>query len=172
MTPTTRFATAVAALAGLLFQATAAATELAELPLTAHLLAKPNVVFGLDDSGSMDMEVMLYSNDGVLWWNFPAANGWGVDASHPNPALRTVGAPWFNNPGATNATWRVLGYLFPGVAEVGSRQMPDDSFGTFAALPTSQFAFLRWSGAWRDGNGAYQATAPEAARVPPHNPLY
>jgi type IV pilus assembly protein PilY1 len=172
MTPTTRFATAVAALAGLLFQATAAATDLAELPLTAHLLAKPNVVFGLDDSGSMDMEVMLYSNDGVLWWNFPAANGWGIDPSHPNPALRTVAAPWFNNPGVTNATWRVLGYLFPGVAEVGSRQMPDDSFGTYAALPTSQFAFLRWSGAWRDGTGAYQATAPEAARVPPHNPLY
>jgi type IV pilus assembly protein PilY1 len=172
MKSTTRFATAVAALAGLLFQATAAATDLAELPLTAHLLAKPNVVFGLDDSGSMDMEVMLYSNDGVLWWNFDGGTGWGIDASHPNPALRTVASPWFNGPGDATATWRLLGYLFPSVAEVGSRQMPDDIYSTFAAMPTSQFAFLRWSGAWRDGSGAYQATAPEAARVPPHNPLY
>jgi type IV pilus assembly protein PilY1 len=172
MTTTTRFATAVAALAGLLFQATAAATDLAELPLTAHLLAKPNVVFGLDDSGSMDMEVMMYASDGVLWWNFDAGNGWGIDPGHPNPALRTVAAPWFNNPGEANATWRILGYLFPGVAEVGSRQMPDNVFQTFAALPTTQLAFLRWSGAWRDASGTYQANAPETAAVPPHNPLY
>jgi type IV pilus assembly protein PilY1 len=172
MKPMTRFATAVAALAGLLFQATAAATDLAELPLTAHLLAKPNVVFGLDDSGSMDMEVMMYANDGVLWWNFDAGKGWGVDPGHPNPALRTVSAPWFNGPGEANATWRILGYLFPGVTEVGSRQMPDYSFQTFAALPTTQLAFLRWSGAWRDASGTYQATAPETAAVPPHNPLY
>jgi type IV pilus assembly protein PilY1 len=172
MKPTTRFATAVAALAGLLFQATATATDLAELPLTAHLLAKPNVVVGLDDSGSMDMEVMLYSNDGVLWWNFDAGSGWGIDASHPNPAQRSVASPWFNGPGDATATWRVVGYLFPGVAEVGSRQMPDDVFQTFAALPSSQLAFLRWSGAWRDASGTYQATAPETAAVPPHNPLY
>ena len=172
MTPTTRFATAVAALAGLLFQANAVATDLAELPLTAHLLAKPNVVFGLDDSGSMDMEVMMYASDGVLWWNFDAANGWGIDPGHPNPALRSVAAPWFNGPGEANATWRILGYLFPSVAEVGSRQMPDHSFQTFVALPTTQLAFLRWSGAWRDASGTYQATAPDTAAVPPHNPLY
>ena len=172
MKPMTRFATAVAALAGLLFQATATATDLAELPLTAHLLAKPNVVFGLDDSGSMDLEVMMYANDGALWWNFDAGSGWGIDPSHPNPALRTVAAPWFNGPGEANATWRVMGYLFPAVTEVGSRQMPDYSFQTFVALPTTQMAFLRWSGAWRDASGTYQATAPDTAAVPPHNPLY
>ena len=46
------------------------ATGIAELPLKASVLAKPNVIFGLDDSGSMDSEVMLYTNDGALWWDY------------------------------------------------------------------------------------------------------
>ena len=32
-----------------------------------HALAKPNIIFGLDDSGSMDFEVLLATNDGAAW---------------------------------------------------------------------------------------------------------
>ena len=58
--------------------ALAAATDISTLPLDARTQATPNLIFGIDDSGSMDMEVMIYSNDGVLWWNFDAGSGWGA----------------------------------------------------------------------------------------------
>ena len=43
------------------------ATDISELPLKASVLAKPNVVFGMDDSGSMDAEVMI-NNTFQAWF--------------------------------------------------------------------------------------------------------
>lgn len=49
------FVVSTAAFAALVTAAAShAATDLAELPLKAAVLAKPNIVFGTDDSGSMD----------------------------------------------------------------------------------------------------------------------
>ena len=53
------------ALVGLLGSLAAQATDLSELPLKASVLAKPNVIWGMDDSGSMDWEVLLNTSSGV-----------------------------------------------------------------------------------------------------------
>ena len=53
---------ATLALMGLLVGVASQATDVAELPLKTSVLAKPNVIFALDDSGSMDAEVMIDGN--------------------------------------------------------------------------------------------------------------
>ena len=47
------------ALGALLGGTASQATNIAELPLKASVLAKPNVVFAMDESGSMDWELMI-----------------------------------------------------------------------------------------------------------------
>ena len=65
-----RFAVAPLALAALLSAAASnAATPIADMPLKASVLAKPNIVFAMDDSGSMDWEVLLDTVRGQVWWN-------------------------------------------------------------------------------------------------------
>lgn len=72
----THLAASVLSLGAMLGMAASShATDIAELPLKASVLAKPNVIFGLDDSGSMDSETMLNTNDGALWWDYNAATG-------------------------------------------------------------------------------------------------
>jgi type IV pilus assembly protein PilY1 len=163
----------VVALHGLMVCTLAHATNLAERPLRAAVLAKPNVIFGMDDSGSMDNELMLYNNDGALWWDFNTASGWGVDASHPNAAMRTITSTWFNGPGDSNPRWRKMVYLFPNGTGTGDRSSPDAADAHFAVMPTTQFAFTRWSGVyWDAGANAYRSapTSPQASPV--HNPIY
>ena len=90
------------------------ATDIAELPLKASVLAKPNVIFGLDDSGSMDSELMLNTNDGAFWWDYSAKSGWDGN-----------GKPWFNAVGDASATWRKMVYLFPNGNAAGARVYND-----------------------------------------------
>ena len=108
------------------------ATDVAELPLKASVLAKPNLIFGLDDSGSMDSEVMLRNNDGALWWDYNARSGW--DAS---------GQTWFNAAGNASSQWKKMIYLFPNGTGTGNRVYGDGSNDHFAIPPTAEFAFLR-----------------------------
>ncbi len=110
------------------------ATDIAELPLKASVLAKPNVIFGLDDSGSMDSELMLNTNDGAFWWDYSARSGWDAN-----------GKPWFNAVGDATATWRKMVYLFPNDTGLGNRVYDDGTNDHFAIPPTSQLAFLRSS---------------------------
>jgi type IV pilus assembly protein PilY1 len=169
----TQLAISSLALAALAWAAAAQATNLAELPLKTSVLAKPNVIFGLDDSGSMDSEVMLYNNDGAFWWNYTNGDGWGIDAAHPNPALRSKTSTWFNNVGSATTTWRKMVYLFPnGTANAGDRIYSDATNDHFAIMPTATFAFLRWSGVWRDSGGALRAAPTDPADSPLHNPIY
>lgn len=132
MTKSTACAVAGLALVVLL-AAPAGATDVAELPLKASVLAKPNLIFGLDDSGSMDSEVMLGNNDGAFWWDYNARSGW--DAS---------GKPWFNAAGGADGQWKKMVYLFPnGHGSIGDRVYADASNDHFAIPPTAQLAFLR-----------------------------
>jgi type IV pilus assembly protein PilY1 len=161
------------ALAGLLGGAASHATNLAELPLKASVLAKPNVIFGMDDSGSMDSEVMMYNNDGAFWWNYDDKTGWGVDAAHPNTALRTITSSWYNNVGSASTTWRKMVYLFPNGSSLGDRVYTDSQNDHFAMLPTRQFATLRWSGIYYDTvSSSYKAPPSDPALSPMHNPIY
>lgn len=120
------------ALAALLWGPAAQATDIAELPLKASVLAKPNLIFGLDDSGSMDSEVMLSNNDGALWWDYTNGSGW--DAS---------GTTWFNAAGGASAQWKKMIYLFPNNTGTGNRVYGDGSNDHFAIPPTAEFAFVR-----------------------------
>ena len=140
-----RLGRATTALAALLFALVSQATNVAELPLKTSLLAKPNVIFGLDDSGSMDSEVMLATNDGAFWWNYADSNGWKVDSAHPITSLRSVSSPLFNAVGDASSTWRKMVYLFPNGQGTGKRTYGDDANDHFAIAPTPQFAFLRSS---------------------------
>ena len=135
MKPALQFATSVIALGALLGTvASNAATNIAELPLKASVLAKPNVIWGVDDSGSMDGELMLSTNDGAFWWDYDNANGWD-----------STGKPNFNGPGDATSRWRKMVYLFPNGTGVGNRVYADDDHDHFAIMPTSQFAWLRSS---------------------------
>ncbi len=168
-----QLAVSTLALTGLLAGVASHATNLAELPLKASVLAKPNVVFGMDDSGSMDSEVMLYNNDGAFWWDYTAGSGWGVDAAHPNASLRALTSTWFNAAGGASNQWRKLVYLFPNGTGLGNRVYSDSDTDHFAVLPTTQFAFLRWSGVYYDAAAARYRSAPSnPAQSPVHNSIY
>jgi len=170
--PITSACVSALALAGLAFCAAAQATNLAERPLKMSVLAKPNVIFGMDDSGSMDAEVMMYNNDGAYWWNFTTATGWGVDAAHPNSTLRTLTTTHYNAVGDATATWRKMIYLFPNGTGTGNRVYSDAGNDHFAVVPTTQFAFLRWSGVYRDAGGVYRMPSTTPADSPLHNSIY
>lgn len=71
--PAFTFMIAVAALSSALH---AFATDVIRAPLPTNGIAKPNVVFGLDDSLSMDFEVLLPTNDGRLWWETSSRSAW------------------------------------------------------------------------------------------------
>jgi type IV pilus assembly protein PilY1 len=178
MKPVLQFTACVAILGGLLFQAVshAAPTSMAEQPLKASVLAKPNVIFGMDDSGSMDFEVMLYSSDGAFWYYLPnqtsAGSGASMDPMHPNVSMRTVTGNLFNSNGSQNANWRKMAYLFPNGSGTDARRLVDAANDHFAILPTSQFAHLRWSGVYKDSAGAYVNAPTDPAASPAHNPLY
>lgn len=113
------------------------ATDVAQSPLIPATQAKPNVVFGMDDSGSMDFEVMLGTNDGALWWSDTAVvkgvTGAGWDAN---------GVPQYNNTGTTGNGWTKYAYLFPNGCSSAARVLCDNS-DHYAIPPTAQFASLR-----------------------------
>ena len=52
-----------------LVSANASALNLANEPLFVTAPVKPNVILAVDDSGSMDSEVLFATNDGALWWH-------------------------------------------------------------------------------------------------------
>ena len=67
---------------GLSWQAVHAAVvtpnmDLSTVPLDVRSVAKPNIIFGLDDSGSMDNELLLPTNDGAAWWQRPGSGASG-----------------------------------------------------------------------------------------------
>jgi type IV pilus assembly protein PilY1 len=122
--------------------AQAAATDISRLPMSSLALsAKPNTIFGIDDSGSMDFEIMLTTNDGALWYNIDDntqrfMNGSGVFA--------------FNSAGDTggdnNSGFQKYGYLFPNGTGSGARNYGDANNGShYAVPPIPKYAYMRSS---------------------------
>ena len=159
---------ATLALAGLLFGLASQATDVAELPLKTSLLAKPNVVFAMDDSGSMDWEMVLRTDNGMVWWNSTTASAWDSVNNRP---LET----------STNANG--LSYLFPlGTSSDfngGQLYANGNTYGK-ATPPLGQLAWTRssalnsmyyntmvsypaWSPAYVSGAQRTYANAPPAA---------
>ena len=80
----TNFIVSLAALGALMATTASQATNVAELPLKASVLAKPNVIFGMDESGSMDAEVMIDGN--VQGWFYGNTSSTTL---YPSGARRT-----------------------------------------------------------------------------------
>lgn len=127
-------ATCTLALAGLLWGPAAQATDVAELPLKASVLAKPNVIFGMDDSGSMDWEFLLDTNSGLFWWD--GSDGWSSGSGKPRASK--------------HSDYYGYAYLFPvgpsgGGSNQGGQLYAYNSTNGLALPPTNQFAWLRSS---------------------------
>jgi type IV pilus assembly protein PilY1 len=173
MKTATQFAASLLSLGALLgMAANSHATDIAELPLKASVLAKPNVIFGLDDSGSMDWEVLLDTSSGQFWWD--GDDGWNGGIGKPASA--------------TGNDNNRRSYLFPvGTADGGQLYAYNSIYGR-ALPPTNQFAWVRsskfnpvyydskatykpWSPAYVGGVDlpAYPAADPNAA---PAHPLF
>lgn len=151
MKAASQFTISLLALAGLLYQATANATNMAEQPLKASVLAKPTVVFGMDDSGSMDGEIVLNGTDNGFFW------GNRTDSSlYPSGALRVGTLSDSNN--------LAFAYLFPnGVGGIGTgtRMIADTTLR--AIPPTAQMAWMRssdYNPLYYDSNKTYDPWSP------------
>ncbi|MBZ8141187.1 pyrrolo-quinoline quinone [Rubrivivax gelatinosus] len=114
-------------LAALLSATVASATDVAQLPLKASVLAKPNVIFAMDDSGSMDWEVLLDTTSGLAWWN--GSTMW--DSAKGKPLK--------------SSSYDGYAFLFPVGTATGGQIYDYDSVYGHAAPPTPQFAWLRSS---------------------------
>jgi type IV pilus assembly protein PilY1 len=120
-----------AAAAALMFGVAAHATNLAELPLKASVLAKPNVIFGMDDSGSMDWEVALRTDNGLVHWRFNSATGFGSAWDATN-----------NRPHESSPDFSPLAYNFPmGTGTGGQIYGVTNQFGR----PIPPIAQLAWT---------------------------
>jgi type IV pilus assembly protein PilY1 len=113
--------------------------DLASAPLASRTQAIPNLIFGVDDSGSMDLEMMFDSSDGVLWYENSSRTFWnGAGVLHQNPT-RSL------------ALFTPYEYLFPNGASNGSggwnsdRRRYGDSTGYYAVPPIPAYGFTRSS---------------------------
>jgi len=120
-------AVAYALLAAQVLPAVAAPTSISSVPVDTSNVVPPNIIFALDDSGSMDMEVMQDTEDGAFWFRrFSSSYASFYD---------TAGKPNFDR------DYR-YGYLFPNGTASDARNLSDDS-SMYAVPPLPEFAFAR-----------------------------
>lgn len=165
----------VASAIAMLMFSSAALAEISQVPLTVTASVKPNVALIVDDSGSMDFEVLVPTNDGSFWWNAGSRDFWGLDTGSGGSAGFN-----FNQTGNSNNTWRKYVYLFPNGTGAGNRSL-DDGSGHYAVPPTRDYAFARSSAynaafynplntyqPWPDGGGfVFTDANPAAVRSDP-----
>lgn len=153
----------------------AAVVDLSPLPLSAKSQATPNVIFGVDDSGSMDWEVLSPATGGQYYW---ADGAKGADRGFytSTGAIRTSGSNDY-------------AYLFPNgysSADTSDVKKYNDERTYGSVPPTPQFAFTRsaqynptyydpaknyvpWAPAWIDNKlHVFNDADPEAARSHPY----
>jgi type IV pilus assembly protein PilY1 len=118
---------------------TAVAGTLAEKPLILQQSAKPNVILAVDDSGSMDYEVLLPTNDGAAWWNTENQSFTGKDQEDEDASDEVLN---YNKAGGTTRPWKKYVYLFPNGTGTGKRVISDTQ-GYYAIPPLPQYAWAR-----------------------------
>lgn len=114
-------------LAAQILPAAAAPTAIASVPVDTSNLVPPNIIFALDDSGSMDMEVMLDTTDGAFRF-VRAADGFAS-------FYTAAGEP--NYKGGSS-----YGYLFPNGTAIDARTLDDDN-PMYAVPPLPEYAYTR-----------------------------
>lgn len=123
------------------------ALSLSQAPLFTMNSVKPNIITVIDDSGSMDFEVVVPTNDGALWWS--------VD----NNSFVDSGTLYDNFGGSANDDWKKFVYLFPNGTGTGNRVYSDGSHDHFAIPPFIQFGYMRsadYNKAYYDPNETYE----------------
>ncbi len=118
-----------------------AEVTIANTPLFVMPPVIPALILAVDDSGSMDSEVLMQTNDGALWWNTNdnSFTGWNVNGQ------RETGVLNFNRVGSADATWKKFVYLFPNGSGLtsGRRAYTDSSHDHYAVPPIGAYAFTR-----------------------------
>lgn len=171
------YSVAIATAVAFSCSAPAATLGLPDTPLFLAGGAQPNLIMAIDDSGSMDFEVLLPANDGAAWWRLMA---WGTCTSVNNNSfvgcinnadgtsdIPAVGKLNFNNSGESSfnipsdrdpnndlQVWRKFVYLFPNGyddADTSARRRLADNGGHYAIPPIPAYAWSRSS----DINAAY-----------------
>lgn len=161
-----------------------ALAAVSNIPLSVSQV-KPNIIMAVDDSGSMDGEMLFSTNDGAAWWRTSAGGGCplgfvgcGTTGSADTPE---TGRPNFNHAGTAGNTWKKYTYLFPTGTGTGNRIYSDGSNDHFAVPPLQQFAWTRspdFNAAYFDPTETYTAwqsygsttfanASPSAARTDP-----
>lgn len=146
MTRKILLATAVAALT----TANVYAGTVSQSPLFLSTAAESNIILGIDDSGSMDFEVLAPTNDGAFWWNQATQSFTGLDQNDAAASSDTFN---FNNSGNAAYPWDKYPYLFPfpNVHYRNSGYNDACAHAHYFLPPISTFAWARSS----DYNKAY-----------------
>jgi len=120
---------------------------LTDQPLFLTSGVKPNIIMAVDDSSSMDGELLLPDNDGAAWWRTSAGGGCpqgfvgcGTDGATD---IADSGRTNFNYAGGADATWKKYVYLFPNGTGDGARTLSDSTNDHFAIPPLGAFAWTR-----------------------------
>ncbi len=125
--------------------ARAATNNLSQTPLFLTSPVEPNILLALDDSGSMDSEVLFQTNDGALWWNTTNQSFLSDESSETFN---------FNTNGGASGDWYKFFYLFPD----GYQANGFGSNAHFAVPPIPAFAYARspdYNKAYFDPNTTY-----------------
>jgi len=119
---------------------TAALVDLSDAPLYVNPV-KSNLIMAVDDSVSMDFEVLFPTNNGAMWWNTDDQSFTGRDQNDGWVGDGTIN---FNKAGVTenNPKWKRAVYLFPNGTRNGSRIFGDKKEHV-AIPPFPQYAWAR-----------------------------
>ncbi len=146
------------------------AGTIADAPLFLEQAVIPNVILVLDDSGSMDQESLLPTNDGALWWNTAQKSFVGMNSDDTYTlAQATAGLLNFNKTSSQSNPWMKYIYLFPNgwtsddtvrsSSAYDKRQYGDSNNDHFAIPPLPKYAFMRspdYNKAYFDPSATYE----------------
>ncbi len=124
---------------GLSVQPAHAQLNVAQAPLFVVSPVLPALILAVDDSGSMDAEIIVPTNDGASWWHTGNQSFTGL-GRHDQSAPGRLN---FNEAGGANGTWKKYTYLFPNGTGTGNRIYNDATNDHFAVPPIPAFAWAR-----------------------------
>jgi type IV pilus assembly protein PilY1 len=113
--------------------------DLADAPLFLTTPVEPNLMLVIDDSGSMDSEVLMPANDGALWWHTGDQSFVGRDSDDQ----LSTGVINYNYVGTADNTWKKYVYIFPIDTGLGRRIYGDSTNDHYAIPPRPEYAFAR-----------------------------
>ncbi|MGH8283503.1 MAG: pilus assembly protein [Gammaproteobacteria bacterium] len=138
----------------------ATSVSVSQSPVFVSTAVEPNIMLGIDDSGSMDFEVLAPTNDGAFWWNSSTQSFVGCDQtdSCTPPPSDTFN---FNKAGnfGSGDPWYKYAYLFPfpgvSIRNSGYNGSANGGHGHFFIAPIPAFAWARSPGNDNGYNNAY-----------------